>query len=665
MKKNHLRNQILLMALLFSAVFFIVIAPLFNLAIDRIYDRNYSLQAEEIVLFLNQELESLKILTEELSGSEELKIYQQELNGLELYSYLVEKKDRQQLDTFLVTDSWGMVLTRTKSPNYTGDFIYQTTSWGRVLNQENAINSIESGVVWPLIMISGLNTYGDEDQKLGTVATINILDNSYAKRFIDKYDLGNNHLAFYTKNRGVVGQSFENPETQRNVLTYFNSASEFVQKGIGGERISLEERNYFVENIVFVDTEGIEIGGALIFVNYNPSFQNTVFALTLALVFVLSLMLLFRYYKPSGQTRYKLLTLTVVAIIVLGFGGNKYFLDQKVTFLPSPGHIIYNATLGLDPEFAIIDRNQEHRVAVIMSVGGETVNAVEAVLNFNPEMIQVESIDTTNSFCSENMFIERSIDNDNGQVRVICGVVGGFHQPLGTVAELVFSPLQEGSFNIDFDSDSEVVAHDGLGTRVMRMAVGGSYQTIDRLAPGDNTTLLFSPSHPNSNRWYNQPKARFIWRDLGQKELRYFYELDSEPGTVPTKDNPTFERSVDLPITEDGVFYFHLSAAEQGEVIETVHRQIKVDRTPPTPPEIRVNKQEVQRGEVVRFEFRAGSSTSGMQSTFYVKVNNGILMPVGPQMFMTFSSRGNHTLTLRVFDNANNYSESSMVITVR
>jgi hypothetical protein len=52
-----------------------------------------------------------------------------------------------------------------------------------------------------------------------------------------------------------------------------------------------------------------------------------------------------------------------------------------------------------------------------------------------------------------------------------------------------------------------------------------------------------------------------------------------------------------------------------------------------------------------------------MQKNYYIKIDDGALLPTGSFLFFAFPE-GKHIFTVRIFDNAGNFSESSIPLNI-
>jgi hypothetical protein len=73
----------------------------------------------------------------------------------------------------------------------------------------------------------------------------------------------------------------------------------------------------------------------------------------------------------------------------------------------------------------------------------------------------------------------------------------------------------------------------------------------------------------------------------------------------------------------------------------------------------------VKRGEVVRFELSSKDGLSGLEKNFYVQNDGSIWLPTFSKLYIPFHDVGEHSIGVRVFDNAGNYADTSVVVQVK
>lgn len=102
------------------------------------------------------------------------------------------------------------------------------------------------------------------------------------------------------------------------------------------------------------------------------------------------------------------------------------------------------------------------RVIAVESAG-TPVNAIQADLSFNPDVVEVVRIDTSTSIAK--LFVMRDYSNTGGWIRVAGGIPGtGFYGENGTYARIIFRRRAPGNPEIALKASSRMFAADGKGT---------------------------------------------------------------------------------------------------------------------------------------------------------------------------------------------------------
>lgn len=586
---------------------------------------------------------------------------------------VVEESRKRGLGGLLIADKNGIALSRANAVSQRGDFIFHTTVWGKTVAQGNEIASIEAGASFPLVVVGGVPMMR-EGNLFGAIIATHIVDAEYAQYFRDTHLPPNSEAVFVPK-QGIVGGSFNDANLTHLFSVYFSPGSDFLETEGATDTFSISNKAYLVKNSIL---KGIEDSPGNLLIFTKPVDTRAV-AVVLAFAIVLcigGLVGLARVYIASirRHVRGALVPAAgfVVAFLVV-FSAVIPFLEHGFIRLDKPAYLIYNSTLELDPENITLSRRFEYPIAIKVRSGGEAINVAQAVLHYDPEKIKVVDILTTKSFCRHDFFIERSIDNENGEVRIACGLpTPGFSELEGIVAELLVQPLTRGAFSLLFDEEeTKVLANDGLGTNVLRYFTNGSYQVAQSFEESGlladekiQEILIFSPTHPNQERWYNKKDINLAWKFIHTSHtVAYRYLIDTDPNTVPREGALTKEEDVQVRVDADGVYWFHILAQEENGAEEVAHYKLRIDSTPPAAPTVRASADKVRKNEIVRLEFSSKDEHSGLQRTTYVKFN-GIYLPVGPQLYTVFPSSGTLRVGVRVFDYAGNVSETEKIIEV-
>ncbi|MBU1133142.1 cohesin domain-containing protein [Patescibacteria group bacterium] len=102
------------------------------------------------------------------------------------------------------------------------------------------------------------------------------------------------------------------------------------------------------------------------------------------------------------------------------------------------------------------------------------INAVQADVGFNPEILEVVNVSTVGSFA--NIFIQKEIDNDNGYIRLTGGLPNpGYFSERGDFGTVYFKGITPGVSEVRFLETSMVLANDGRGTNVVKEFAFASY----------------------------------------------------------------------------------------------------------------------------------------------------------------------------------------------
>lgn len=623
-----------------------------------------------------RDLAYLKEQGDEIAKDDSLQKYLLDRDSQKLIELTKKEISERGIGLMGVADENGILLSRTLSQGNLGNNIFLVNPVGRVVAQGKSAQSVEATVGFDPKQIF-LNTGRPimrDGRMIGALTANYLTDNAYAVRFRDAYLSRGVEVVFYNKNGGVFGNSFSDKEIRNLISSYFNSSSDWIKNGSSGKTISFKDGSfYLVENFIFPGLEQSP-GGALIFIPRMDVSNIANIVTTLFILCVFIFLALRHHFKSKavhgeehGWRYYALLMFISIPVAALSLF-TLHLENLGYLKLERIPYTLYNSTLRLQPEFGVYSMGFEQHFSIVVDTGDEDINAVEIGLLFDPDAIEVKSLDTANSSCS--YVIENKIDSAAGKANLSCVILksNGERGSL-PIADVFIVPKRIGAFTLSFDKkDTKVLASDGLGTDVLRMSQSGSYQVNDfdpsLFATDSNSVagksfVVFSPTHPNRSRWYNSDTARFVW--IGKPDDVYKYEFDNFPDTIPSNSRTVQDSTVTIPVTGDGIFYFHLQLASGGPI---AHYRIQADHTPPSINAMHLSSKRIIAGDVVRFSFEAQDLGSGVQQNYYVDLGNHLFLPTGSQLFIPFLEAGDQTVVLRVYDSADNYAEKSQIIHV-
>lgn len=634
------------------------------------HDYRFQKQGFEIKNLLDKKLNYAIQQRDDIISSRVFDVFAEERNSFQVLVVAQNEAQKRNLDFIVVTDNSGFVLARSHMPSQRGDNVFVTVPAARKIAEGQKVAGIFRGGRSPLAIVAGSPIVKD-NKIIGAVILGYVINDEYAGKLKKQLPFAQTELAFYSQENGIVGTTFMDNAIRQSLNAHLSPGSDFILNAseikknlkIGGE-------GYFVRNIALQDN-GRSSAGLLVFYPLSHSFISGIFAAVMAVLFFLILFFGFISKEPVDRGELQIIFgILSVGLFLAAFGAGLYKLGQSVTGLKKSFYAIYNSTLKLEPESDVIQQFVEKTIAVKVLTGGETINAVKAVIGYDPSAVKVLDIVMADSLCNKDFLIEKSIDNKTGRAIVACGVPNpGFSKSSGTVAELIIRPIALGSFSLKFiDDDMQVLANDGLGTNVLRTATDAFLQVIKpEFAVKKITDPLpvFSPSHPNNNRWYGERDILLLWPSAG-KNTNYYYALNKESSyKFGNNDKPVKELGTNFSVVEDGVYFFHIKAEnEKGKSGPVSHFKLMIDSTPPEPPTILISEQSVKKGEIVIIDLASQDETSGLQPGFFVKINDGegLFLPVKPPFYLPLVESGDFTVTARVFDKADNFSESSIIL---
>ena len=101
-----------------------------------------------------------------------------------------------------------------------------------------------------------------------------------------------------------------------------------------------------------------------------------------------------------------------------------------------------------------------------LSTPHKTINAVEFTMTFNPQILEILTMSTAQSFCS--FYADNSFDNIKGEVTIACGVPNPGFSGESVLVHLSMRSKTSGSPQIALIPEkTRVLANDGKGTNLI------------------------------------------------------------------------------------------------------------------------------------------------------------------------------------------------------
>lgn len=324
----------------------------------------------------------------------------------------------------------------------------------------------------------------------------------------------------------------------------------------------------------------------------------------------------------------------------------------EILFTPATG------SFGVGDEFAI---------KVTLSPGGESVNAADGSIKFDPALLTVKSISKDGSAFSL-WTAEPAFSNSAGTINFSGGTPTAFSGN-GTVITINFSAKAVGTAALSVTSGS-VLAADGLGTDVYAKGADGSITVTeasasssgsDEVAPEDAKPILpaiTSLTHAKDDMWYATSTIDFAWKtsaDVTEVRVGLSNDPEATPDTT-LKADVTGHAYTDIA---DGVWYVFAQFKNEFGWGDIATKKIQIDTVPPDefdfllveeePPKFTFAATDATSG-IDRYEIRFGETTVG---TVKASDTGEASAPVPVQ------EGGPQKVTVRAIDKAGNIREVS------
>ncbi len=644
-------------------VSFLAIISLVYFAHHKYPQKNAQISLEKTQLGISQELEKFLNKNAELVTQPGLVDAVASENLDEISKYLSFAIDERGAPLVAVANKNGVVLGRSKNNNKIGDNFFLNNALGRKMIQTGEgvvaveISTIDARLP---VLASGQFIYKD-GEKVGALFFGYAADETYAKYFAKTYLPAGVELAFYTKDFGLSGSSVKRQVGRDLLAQFLRPELDILQTNFASRFALLPGLRLFILQNLWLPGSEESPSGAVIFTPLPYVYIVTVLSalVPLALFFII-LYLIHRHLKRKEKNSWLSSPLTIVFVVVyfvsclaFVFAFYNRFIEFKVRPFP-----LYNSILRFQPEGGVFDRRFAQRMSVMLDSGGEAINAIRLSLSYNPEELKIQSVDMDRSICQN--FIISEHNSETGKISMECIIPNpGFKGNSAVVTDLYLKP-QDGveQSSLHFLEDSQVLANDGLATNVLRMMVDSTlrFDSSD-LLDTQQSIVVFSPTHPNPERWYSKRSVALSWAPTLPASITAVAQSHTaSPLALP----PMFKT-----VTQDGVHTFTLEAQNKNGQLISKSITARVDSTPPEKLELKASETRVKPGGLVRFTATGSDSMSGLQRVFYLKINDEIFFPIGSEIYIPFPQSGNYTITLRAYDKAGNHRDVSKKIIVK
>jgi hypothetical protein len=350
-------------------------------------------------------------------------------------------------------------------------------------------------------------------------------------------------------------------------------------------------------------------------------------------------------------------------------------------FFSVVNHVWAAATLNMSPYSGTYNVGDSFSVSVTINSTTQASNAVDGVVSFPIDKLQIVSVSKENSII--NLWAEEpTFSNSAGKV-YMSGIIlnPGFSGSAGKILKINFKVAKAGNAAVVFSSGS-ILANDGLGTNILTSFNSAQFTLLNQ---GVNKTpvqtppktggvpvkiemtpIVSSPTHPDGGKWYSNNNALFNWK-LPDGVIGLRATVDHEPLSVPNvKYSPS--DSIEEKNLTDGIWYLHVQFENKNGLGDTTHFRFKIDTEPPAPFEIKFpdgNTTDNSRPGVI---FATSDSSSGI-SHYRIKIGNENFIEIGPEVnidpyILPTQGTGTRDIEVEAYDFAQNKTIEKISFTI-
>jgi hypothetical protein len=338
------------------------------------------------------------------------------------------------------------------------------------------------------------------------------------------------------------------------------------------------------------------------------------------------------------------------------------------------------ATLSFAPAAGNFTTGTTFTVTIEIDPQRKQFTSIEGLLRFDASFLSVVEI-TKNDSIIDTWLVEPTFSNNDGSVRF-----AGLSLPnisfRSTLLNITFRTLQHGVASLGV-VEGVVLVNGDEEYKLNSQTREGVYTVVSPLMHAIESTgqvrlrqilesgyIVNTDSFPYFDTWYSAKDATFFW-ETPTNVNQVAFVISSQKDTVPHND---INNIVEPPISEvfvpkaqfvEGVQYFHLSFNDENGWKKVVTRPINIDSTPPQPFQASLEATRTTNYKPTVF-FSATDELSGIHYYEIISQEEPVLVlrpdEIDEGILLSDITSTSHTITIRAYDYAGNFSEHTLVI---
>jgi hypothetical protein len=288
----------------------------------------------------------------------------------------------------------------------------------------------------------------------------------------------------------------------------------------------------------------------------------------------------------------------------------------------------------------------------------ELINIVSGKIVFDPDMYALEKVDKSKSIASLWLF-EPNIKTATDSVRFGAAMIYPGFEGEGELFSLDLKVKGKATSSPIYFTNEEIFVADGTGSK-MAISTTSMMSAIAQ-APiaarsGFDKFAVRSFTH-EQGAWSNKTRASFYWPAGYQAAFSFNTLPTSDPGRGTKK-----QTHASFDAKKNGTYYFHLRVRDKSGASKLFHYKIRIDTSKPSDFSA-VPSFPKQVGSLLSVKLKAKDALSGF-SYFNVILDGRSKRITAASYAAPVTLSGNHRLTVRVFDKAGNYQETTKSFSV-
>lgn len=338
----------------------------------------------------------------------------------------------------------------------------------------------------------------------------------------------------------------------------------------------------------------------------------------------------------------------------------------------SAGDVAGEVSMEVSPGAGTFVVDEETTLKILVSSDGQSANAVEAQLSYDPKSVTVTNVSREGSLVS-SWTEEPVVDGDLGLISFGGMLATSTLLDRGLVLSLHVRPLRAGDFTLHFEQGAAVHAADGTGGNMLTGFRDGHYTAHPKdlstptsdgspegevlgVATATPPVAITSATHPDQDAWYSASSSVFAFHvEEGVTKIRLGFDTKADGLARVSYAPPISGKTIEH--VDDGIWYLHLAAEVPDAPTWNTSYALHIDHTPPE----HFTVKEVARNDTgdpkVSFTVDATDTLSGVDH--YLMGIDGEeaerFVPDADQLFHAHAlTPGVHVLHATVVDKAGN-----------